>query len=213
MGVSMIRSVPNSWTSPSSVLNGCPASATSSPMRNTRGSRRISSAIASLTASPYVSSRSLMVAPLFSRVHVLIDFVRLRVWRRQRELDAGVDLRLHVVLDALEDAVVGEPLRREPPGQGLQRVVVAHPLLLFLSRAILTVDVAHVVAVVAVGLALEEGGTFAPTRALDEAAHRGIDCLHVLAIDALRVDAECLRTGEDLAGDGFAARRVLTVEV
>src|SRR5437899_8045516 len=31
-------------------------------MRNTRGSRRISSAIASLTASPYVSSRSLMTA-------------------------------------------------------------------------------------------------------------------------------------------------------
>src|SRR5712691_6370107 len=32
-------------------------------MRNTRGSRRISSAIASRTASPYVSSRSLMTAP------------------------------------------------------------------------------------------------------------------------------------------------------
>src|SRR4029453_5622849 len=60
MGVSMIRGVPNSCTSPTSVLNGCPASATSSPMRNTRGSRRISSAIASLTPSPYVSSRSLM---------------------------------------------------------------------------------------------------------------------------------------------------------
>src|SRR5712691_3340677 len=54
----MIRSVPNSCTSPTSVLNGCPASATSSPMRNTRGSRRISSAIASFTASPYVSSRT-----------------------------------------------------------------------------------------------------------------------------------------------------------
>src|SRR5712671_528536 len=62
MGVSMIRCVPNSCTSPVSVLNGWPASATSSPMRNTRGSRRISSAIASLTASPYVSSRSLMTA-------------------------------------------------------------------------------------------------------------------------------------------------------
>ena len=54
----MIRSVPNSCTSPTSVLKGWPASATSSPMRNTRGSRRISSAIASLTASPYVSSRT-----------------------------------------------------------------------------------------------------------------------------------------------------------
>jgi hypothetical protein len=51
-GVSMIRSVPNSCTRPVSVLNGWPASATSSPMRNTRGSRRISSAIAPRTASP-----------------------------------------------------------------------------------------------------------------------------------------------------------------
>src|SRR5882724_2721479 len=57
-----MRSVPNSCTSPTSVLNGWPASATSSPIRNTRGSRRISSAIASFTASPYVSSRSPMTA-------------------------------------------------------------------------------------------------------------------------------------------------------
>src|SRR4029453_5421634 len=56
----MMRSVPNSCTRPTRVLKGCPASATSSPMRKTRGSRRISSAMASLTASPYVSSRSLM---------------------------------------------------------------------------------------------------------------------------------------------------------
>src|SRR5262245_54106145 len=56
----MMRSVPNSCTRPTRVLKGCPASATSSPMRKTRGSRRMSSAMASLTASPYVSSRSLM---------------------------------------------------------------------------------------------------------------------------------------------------------
>src|SRR5215470_18692238 len=71
MGVSMIRWVPNSCTSPVSVLNGCPASATSSPMRKTRGSRRISSAIASLTASPYVSSRSLM--PVSCALVSLVD--------------------------------------------------------------------------------------------------------------------------------------------
>src|SRR5437867_4828452 len=58
----MISGVPNSCTRPTRVLNGCPASATSSPMRNTRGSRRISSAMASRTASPYVSSRSPMTA-------------------------------------------------------------------------------------------------------------------------------------------------------
>src|SRR2546427_444190 len=64
IGVSMIRCVPNSCTSPVSVLKGWPASATSSPIRNTRGSRRISSAIASFTASPYVSSRSAMTTLL-----------------------------------------------------------------------------------------------------------------------------------------------------
>src|SRR5216684_1514675 len=60
MGVSITRSVPNSCTSPTRVLKGWPASAMSSPMMKTRGSRRISSAMASLTASPYVSSRSPM---------------------------------------------------------------------------------------------------------------------------------------------------------
>src|SRR5438445_506794 len=46
----MTRSLPNSSTSPVSTLKGWPASATSSPMRNTRGSRRISSASAAARA-------------------------------------------------------------------------------------------------------------------------------------------------------------------
>src|SRR3989442_3538003 len=57
------RLVPNSCTSPVSTLRGWPASAASSQMMNTRGSRRISSASASRTASPYVSSRWLMTFP------------------------------------------------------------------------------------------------------------------------------------------------------
>src|SRR5207245_1688430 len=133
----MIRLVPNSCTSPVSTLKGWPASATSSPMRNTRGSRRISSAIASRTASPYVSSRTAT-----SGVDILIHLVRLRVRRRQRELHAAVDLRSHVGQDPLEHARVGEPLRREPRGQRLERVVLRHPLPLILPRAVLAVDVA-----------------------------------------------------------------------
>ena len=50
IGVSIIRLVPNSSTRPESILNGVPASATSSPRRKIVSSRRISSAIASLTA-------------------------------------------------------------------------------------------------------------------------------------------------------------------
>src|SRR5713226_7373186 len=124
IGVSMIRSVPNSCTSPTSVLKGWPASATSSPMTNTRGSRRISSAI----ASPYVSSRTA------SGIDVLVDLARLGVWRGQRELHAAVDLRLHVSADPLEDALVGEPMRGEPRGQRVERIVAGHPLALFLLR-------------------------------------------------------------------------------
>src|ERR671930_2177548 len=100
----MTRSVPNSCTSPVSVLKGCPASATSSPMRNTRGSRRISSAIASRTASPYVSSRTTT-----SGVDIVVHLARVGVRRGERELHAAVDLRFHVGQDALEDALVDEP--------------------------------------------------------------------------------------------------------
>src|SRR5438309_11324921 len=57
MGESMTRAGPNSSTRPDSTLNGVPASATSSPMMNTVGSRRISSASASRTACPNVISR------------------------------------------------------------------------------------------------------------------------------------------------------------
>src|SRR5919205_423447 len=56
IGVSITRPVPNSSTRPDSTLNGVPASATSSPITNTVGSRRISSASASLTAFAKVSS-------------------------------------------------------------------------------------------------------------------------------------------------------------
>jgi hypothetical protein len=57
IGVSITRSGPNSSTRPDSTLNGVPASATSSPIRKIVGSRRISSAIASLTALDRVISR------------------------------------------------------------------------------------------------------------------------------------------------------------
>src|SRR3989454_4796172 len=205
----MTRSLPNSSTSPVSTLKGWPASATSSPMRNTRGSRRISSASASRTASPYVSSRS---AP--SRVDILVHLARLGVGRGQRELHPAVHLSLHVRDDPLEDALVGELLRGEPPGQRVERIVLGHPLLLLLLRAIdLAVDVADVMAVVAIGLALQERRALAAARTLDEPPHGRVDELHVLAVDALGVDPEGPGAGEDLAGGGLGAGRVLAVEV
>src|SRR5687768_17039034 len=177
MGVSMMRSVPNSCTSPTSVLKGWPASATSSPIRKTRGSRRISSAIASRTASPYVSSRSAT-----SGVDIFVDLAQLGVGRGHRELHAGVDLRFHVGDDPLEDAGIRELLCREAAGEGQERVVHGHPLTLLFPRAVLAVHVADVVAVVTIGLALQEGRPLAAARALHEPAHGGVDGLHVLAV-------------------------------
>src|SRR5438552_11328045 len=102
-----------------------------------------------------------------SRIHVVVDLARIRVRRGQRVLHAVVDLRLHVGGDALEDAGVGELLSGQPAGQRQQRIVLGHPLLLLVARAVLAVDVAHVMTVVAVRLALEEGGPVAAPRALD----------------------------------------------
>src|SRR6266699_2997738 len=77
IGVSITRSLPNSSTNPDNTLKGVPASATSSPIMHTRGSRRISSASASRIASPKVSSRTL--------VWVAVSGIDVRL-RRIREL-------------------------------------------------------------------------------------------------------------------------------
>src|SRR3989442_14605583 len=90
--------------------------------------------------------------------------------------------------------------------------MLRHPLPLLFPRAVFAVDVADVVAVVPVGLALEEGWPLAAARPLDELAHRRVDRLNVLAVDALGVDPEGFGARQDLAGDGLAAGGVLAVE-
>src|SRR3972149_3286801 len=108
----MTRSVPNSCTRPTSVLNGWPASATSSPIRNTRGSRRISSAIASFTASPYVSSRSPMRCLPCPVPKSLDDLVRPpEHGRRNRQADLlrGLQVDGELELRGLFHRQVGRP--------------------------------------------------------------------------------------------------------
>src|SRR5262249_30657023 len=108
---------------------------------------------------------------------------------------------------------IGQSLGLKPPGEGLQRIVLAHPLLFLVARAVLAIDVADVVAVIAVGLALDKRRPLAAARAVDEPPHRGVDRLHILTVHALGVDAQRTRAREDVAGDGLAARRVLAVEI
>src|SRR5712692_101364 len=140
---------------------------------------------ATAIASTVASDRTVRIRAL--RVDIFVDLFRLGVGCGQRELHTAVDLRLHVGLDPLEDARVGELLCREPGGQRLEWIVRGHPLLLFLACAVLAVAVADVVAVVAVGLALEKGRALAAARALDQLAHRRVDELDVLAVDGLGV--------------------------
>src|SRR5258705_2849972 len=126
------------------------------------------------------------VAPLRVRlrIDVFTDLARVRIRRGQRVLDTVVDLRLHVGLDALEDGRISQALAFEPSGEGLERIALAHPLLLLVPRAVLAVDVADVMAVVAVGLALEARLPLGPPRTLHEPPHRRVDRPHRLAADS-----------------------------
>src|SRR5262245_46588231 len=113
------------------------------------------------------------VRPDRSRVDVFVDLRGCRIWRRERILHAAVDLGLHVGVDALERALVDQSFQAR--GQRLQRIVLAHPLALFLARPVVAIDVADVMTVVAIRLALEEGWPFAAPSALDEPLHRRVD--------------------------------------
>src|SRR5438552_2149095 len=114
----------------------------SSRITNTVGSRRSSSRKASLTACASVSSRVDMVRHL----------ARGREGRVQGVLHRLLDLGLDALAHPLELSVVAEPRREQR-----DRVALARPaLLLFLRPVVGAVDVADVMAVVAVRGAHQE---------------------------------------------------------
>src|SRR5438132_5831583 len=133
IGVSMMRSLPNSSTRPVSTLNVVPASATSSPIRTTVGSRRISSAIASRIASPKEIS---LTGAAVSSIDVLVDFICVRIRRADRELDGGVHFLDELALNGVELNAIGDAVRHEPLAVQRDRVARGDPLLLFFFRAI-----------------------------------------------------------------------------
>src|SRR5438128_2216785 len=151
MGESRIRSGPNSSTSPESTLKGVPASATSSPITNTVGSRRSSSASASFTACPKVSSRAPVATAVALGIDVLRDLAGSRERRVQRELDRVGDLSLDACAHSFDDVVADARCEQR------DRIVLARPVLLLVLRAVVgAVDVADVVTVEAVRQTLEE---------------------------------------------------------
>src|SRR5271169_2484743 len=152
IGVSSTRSVPNSSTSPESTLKGVPASATSSPKMQTRASRRISSASASRTAWPKVSSREVT-----SGINVLLHRRDTGIRSGHRKLDRLLHLRLHFRLNPIELGCIRQALARKPIAEQFDGVALGLPVLLFfLGAVILAVDIAHMMTGVAIRIAYQE---------------------------------------------------------
>src|SRR5262245_52303679 len=152
IGVSMIRSLPNSSTRPVSTLNVVPASAISLPMRITFGSRCISSVIVSLIVSSNVNSR---MAVAVSGINVLVHLVGVGVRRVGREFDRRIHLFDQLFLNRVERAPVGHTIGYHPFAVERDRIALRHPLLLFRFGTVVSAgDVADVVTVIAIGLEL-----------------------------------------------------------
>src|SRR5688572_23785110 len=142
IGVSMIRSLPNSSTRPVSTLNVVPASATSSPIKTTRGSRRISSAMASLIASPNVSSRT---AVAVSGIDVLVHLAGIGIRRVDGELHRRIHFSDQLFLNLVERRAIGNAVLHQPLAMQRDRVALRDPLLLLGLRPVVgTGDVADV---------------------------------------------------------------------
>src|SRR5947209_17277704 len=144
VGESMARSGPNSSTRPERTLNGCPASATSSPMRKTVGSRRNSSASASLTACDIVSSRVPVATALGE--DIFDHLARVGIRRVERVRDGFGDFELDSTAKLGDCRIVADPT-----GEQVDRIALGDPeLLLLLLSVIRAVDVTDVMSVVAV---------------------------------------------------------------
>src|SRR5580704_17034549 len=209
IGVSSTRSVPNSSTSPESTLKGVPASATSSPRMQTRGSRRISSASASLTACAKVSSRTRV-----SGINVLLRFFGFWIRSSDRKIHRSLHLRANIGFDGCQSVGVCEFFSDQPSGEKLNGVAFSLPLLLLLlGTVIFAVDVADMVSRVAISIAKQKRGAFALARAFHQARCGGVDGADVLSIDTFRRDAEGLAAGKHVSGSGFGEMRIFGIVV
>src|SRR6266508_2788258 len=139
-----------------------PASATSSPIKKTRWSRRISSASASLTASAKVRSRTAVPSTAFSArlgVDMSVHLRRVGVGSIEREALALLDLCGHAFVEGLEVVLGRVTAFANPDSEQLQRVARRPPLLLLLLRAVVgAIDVADMVPEEPVRPALQERG-------------------------------------------------------
>src|SRR5262245_6234714 len=211
IGVSMIRSLPNSSTNPVNTLKVVPASATSSPMRTTLGSRRISSAMASLMASPNVSS---LRAVASSGIDVLVDLAGIGIGGVDGKLHGGIHLRTQLLLHRVEPGTIGDAVVHHPWAVERDGIALRHPFLLLCLRPVIGAgDIANVMSVVTVGLELEESRALASPGTLDVLRRHGVDVTNVLAVDRLGGDPEGLSPCDNVPRRRLREMRVLVVAV
>src|SRR5580704_10458372 len=204
MGVSTTRAAPNSSTSPERTLKGVPASATSSPMIQTRASRRISSASASRTACANVSSRS--------GIDMLLHFVNVRIGRGDGELYRGFHPGANLRGNSIEGCGVSIALFQQPLRQNRDGIAIRLPLQLFLLGAVVfAIDVADVMSAVTVGIALQESRPASGASAFYQPCRDFMNSAHVLPVNACGFDPESGRPAKDGASRGFLIMRVLVV--
>src|ERR1700685_1526766 len=206
MGVSMTRSLPNSSTSPVRTLNGVPASATSSPKMQMRSSRRISSANASRTACANVISRS--------GINVITHFIRAGVRRINGELHCRFHLDSRLARNLFQVSDLGTTLFQQPLRKDFDGIAIRSPKLFFLLQTIVfAVDISHMVAAVAIGIALQECRAAAGARPVHQAGGDFVHRANILSIDPRVLDAKCRCATENRARRGFAVMCVFVVEI
>src|SRR5438552_5461671 len=160
-------------------------------MRNTVGSRRSSSASASLTACDIVSSRMPVTTALGE--DIFAHLARVGVRRVERIRNGIGDLGLDSPAKLGNCCVVADTT-----GEKVDRIALARPeLLLFLLPVVRTVDVTDVMPVVAVRRREKKRRAATGPSALDSLFCCGSDCQHVLPVDLRGRNTEGLSTGGD----------------
>src|SRR6266851_10141723 len=209
IGVSITRDFPNSSTIPDRTLNGVPASATSSPMMNTLGSRRISSDSASRTASAIVNSRTAT-----SGIHILPYLIRSRIWGLQSKCNRRVDFRFRLSLDFVELRLRSEFLAQQPFAQHRDRIALGSPMLFFLfGPVVFAAHVADMVAVIPVRVAQKKRGALSGACLFYHAARNCVHRAYILPVHAFGRDPKCRRPRQDLTRGRLGKMRILVVHI
>src|SRR5229473_3464805 len=180
------------------------AAPTATPMMQTRESRRISSASASRTACANVSSRS--------GIDVLLHLVDVRIGRGNGELHRRLHDGENFGCNLFQGCSVSIALLKQPLRQYENGIAIRFPKMFFLFGAIVfAIDIADMMAAVAVGIALQEGGADAAASTIHKTLRNFMNRAHLLSVHSRGFDTECGSPTENSARRGLLIVRVLVV--